>query len=392
MSLVALLVSSTNCSRNVDARREGAPPVTTVRTAAVARHDLSNDLPLTGEFEPYQEVDVMAKVAGYVRTISVDVGDRVRAGQTLASLDVPEMSDELAKASAAVQQADAERAAAAAELKRAEAGHEIAQLSHERLRRVAEAEPGLVPRQEVDEVRTRELAAEALSAAARSKLRATEHQAQLARAEHARLETLLRYTSIVAPFEGVVTKRYANLGAMIQAGTSSQALPLVRIAEQKRLRLVLPVPEAAVPRIRLGSSVEVRVPTLDRVFEGRVARFTARVQQSSRTMDTEVDVANLDLVLVPGMYAEVAVRVEESKNAVAIPVDAVDRSQAVPRAFAVASGRIQIIPLVLGIETPALVEVRSGLSEGDRVVIGRRSALHEGEIITAEPAEPSSSR
>jgi RND family efflux transporter MFP subunit len=386
--LLVLMGSTMSCS-SIEAGPTGAPArVAMVRTATVVRRDLSNDLPMTAEFEPYQEVDVMAKIAGYIRTISVDVGDWVRAGQVLATLDVPELQDELAKAAAEVERADAELAAATGEVKRAEATHEIARLSHQRLQRVSDVEPGLVPRQEVDEVRARDLAAEAQSASAQSKLSAATHQTRVARAEHARLETLHRYTSVMAPFEGVVTKRYANVGAMIQAGTSSQATPVVRVADQKRLRLILPVPEAAVPSVRLSPAVGVRVPTLDRTFEGRVARFTARIQQTSRTMDTQVDVSNPDLVLVPGMYAEVTLRVQESKGAKVVPVDAVDRSQASPRAFTVLpSGVVHIVPLTLGIETPTHIEVASGLSDGDRVIVGRRSELREGDKVESQPIE-----
>jgi RND family efflux transporter MFP subunit len=382
----------TGCSPIEAGRSAGSPPIVTVRTAAVVRQDLSNELALTAEFEPFQEVDVMAKIAGYIRTIAVDVGDRVREGQVLATLDVPEMQDELAKAAAAVEQADAEFAAATSEARRADATHEIARLSHERIRKAADIEPGLVPRQEVDEVRARDLAAEAQSTSAQSKLRAASHHTRMARAEHSRLQTLERYIAVAAPFAGVITKRYVHVGTMIQAGTASQATAVVRLADQKRLRLILPVPEAAVPRVRLDADVAVRVPTLERTFEGHVARISGRIQQASRTMDTQVDVANPDLVLVPGMYAEVAVRVEESKGALVVPLDSVDRSQSTARVFAVREGLIHIVPVTVGLETATHAEVKAGVSEGDRVVVGRRSELHEGDRVDSQPVESAERR
>ena len=118
---------------------------------------------------------------------------------------------------------------------------------------------------------------------------------------------MYQYAVITAPFAGVVTKRYANTGSLIQAGTASQtqAMPVVRLSENGLLRLALPVPESAVPLVHLGEPVDVHVSALHRTFPGRVARFADKVDESTRTMKTEVDVPNPTLVLVPGMYAEV---------------------------------------------------------------------------------------
>src|SRR5438309_112058 len=118
---------------------------------------------------------------------------------------------------------------------------------------------------------------------------------------------MYEYARVTAPFAGVITKRYADTGSMIQAGTASQtqAMPLVRLSENELLRLILPVPESVVPRIRIGEAVEVDVTALHRTFTGKVARFANKLQTSTRTMETEVDVPNPSMVLVPGMYAEV---------------------------------------------------------------------------------------
>jgi len=163
-------------------------------------------------------------------------------------------------------------------------------------------------------------------------------------------------------------------------------MPVVRLSENGLLRLALPVPESAVPSIHLGEPVEVRVSALHRSFPGRVARFSDKVDQSTRTMKTEVDVPNPTLVLIPGMYAEVDLVTEQRKNVLVVPVEAVESSGNAARVFLVqTSGAIQIIPVVLGIENARQIEIRSGeLKEGDRVVVGSRSGLKDGSKVQAK--------
>jgi RND family efflux transporter MFP subunit len=387
-----LAVGLCSCGRSGAATRQDAAaqePAPIVPVAKAARADLATEVILTAEFQPYQQIDVMAKVAGYVSSIKVDIGDRVREGQRLAVLEIPEMEDDLARANAAVDQADAEIATARDELSRAEAAHEMAHLSYTRIGDVSRREPGLVPRQEVDEAHSHDLVSEAQVSAAQSSLHTAEQRARVARAERARLETLHKYTAISAPFNGVVTKRYANEGAMIQAGTSSQtqAMPIVQLSQNDLLRLILPVPESVVSIVHVGEEVDVRVTSLGETFRGRVARFAEKIQESTRTMDTEVDVRNPDLRLIPGMYAEVRLRVEEHAHALAVPLDAVDRSGASPRVYTVAAGVVHIAPVTLGLESAQRVEIASGLEEGTMVVVGRRAGLQEGEKVEPRPVE-----
>ncbi len=379
------LILSTSCSRTDGGSQKpavNAPDAPLlVPVAKATRVDLANDLVLTAEFEPFQQVDLMAKVSGYVRSISVDIGDRVRTGQVLATLEIPEMEDDLTRAAASIDQAQAEIVTAGDELHRAEAAHEMAHLSYSRIADVLKREPGLVPQQEVDEAHSRDLVAEAQVSTARSNLKTAEQHARVSRADQGRVETLHKYLTITAPFEGVVTKRYANVGAMIQAGTSSQAMPVVQLSQNNLLRLILPVPESSVGRVRVGETVDVRVPSLGRTFPGRVARLAEKVQPSTRTMDTEVDVQNPTLTLIPGMYAEVNLHIAESRGALAIPLDAVDRSTSAARAYVVEAGVIRIIPVTLGLETDQNVEILSGLKEGDAVVVGRHAGLREGQKV-----------
>src|SRR6516225_8216173 len=155
--LCAVLLFASGCSRQkpVEAATPASPP--TVPVAKVTLEDLSHGLVLTAEFKPYQEVDVMAKVAGYISEINVDVGDRVRENQLLATLEIPEMADDLRKANASVKRSEAEVRRADDELKRAESAHDIAHLSYQRLASVAEKKPGLIAQQEIDDAQSKDL-------------------------------------------------------------------------------------------------------------------------------------------------------------------------------------------------------------------------------------------
>jgi RND family efflux transporter MFP subunit len=387
IALVLLALLTASCAREGTATAVSAasePPV--VAVANVTRANLSRDLALTAEFEPFQEVDVMSKISGYVRQIKVDIGDRVREGQQLAVLEIPEMRDDLTRAAASIEEAQAELATARDELQRAQSAHEAAHSSYARVLDVSKKEPGLVPQQEVDEVHARDLVAEAQISGARSHVTACEQRIHVAQAEQARFKTMAQYETITAPFAGVITQRYANTGSLIQAGTTSQAIPVVRLSENGLLRLALPVPESSVPQIHLGGSVEVRVPALNRSFPGKVARFVDKVDSATRTMKTEVDVPNPSLVLVPGMYAEVDLTTEQHRDALAVPVEAVDVVSGAARVMTVtASGAIRVVPVVTGIETAQQIEIKSGdLKEGDRVVIGSRAGLKDGDSVRAK--------
>jgi RND family efflux transporter MFP subunit len=383
---VAALVSG-SCSRAAKVEATGAAPdAPTVAVAKATVEDLSRAIILTAEFKPFQEVDLMAKVAGYVKKINVDVGDRVKQGQLLAVLEVPEMADDRARAQAGVDRSQAEVARAKDQLQQAESAHEIAHLSYTRLSEVLKQKPGLIAQQEIDDAHSKDLVSEAQISAAKSNLAAAEEQVHVNNAELQKIKTLFDYTSVTAPFTGVVTKRYADTGSMLQAGTASntQALPLVRLSENSLLRLILPVPESAVPTVHIGQHVNVRVPTLNRSFPGRVARFAEKVSLATRTMDTEVDVPNPSLVLIPGMYAEVNLTLDSRGHVVVIPVPAIEvgGDESSGQAVVVTpENRVEVRKVKLGLQTAAKVEILSGLRAGDMVVIGNRAGLQPGQQV-----------
>lgn len=390
---LALALPLLSCGNSGQAGQNGlaatGADLAVVPVVKVQRANLFESVVLTGEFQPYQEVDVLAKVSGYLKTIRVDIGDRVREGDLLATLEIPEMEDDQKRAKAVVQAAQADVAAAQEELQRSTASHDLAHLSFIRIEDVNKKEPGLVPLQDVDVVRSRDLEAEAQLAASKSKLESAQEHRQMALAEQARTETLFDYSRIAAPFTGVVTKRYANVGSMIQAGTASQtqAMPIVRLSQNNLLRLMLPVPESVVPLIHDGEIVQVNVRSLGKTIPGKVTRFSKSVDMSTRTMATEVDIPNPDLTLVPGLYAEVALHTHERLHVLSVPLDAIEGTGDSANAYVVDSASvIHVVAVKEGTQTSQRIEVLAGLNDGDTVIVGRHSGLRDGQQIQAKSA------
>ncbi len=371
------------CSRPQAPAATVAPP--SVSVAKVARGDIDATLTLAAEFRPFQEIEVHAKVAGYVKTINVDVGDRVSAGQLLAVLEIPELQDDMVTDEAGVKRSREEVNRAEADLVRAESAHEVAHLGSTRLAAVMKQRPNLVAQQDIDEALGRDRVAEAQVATARAAVAAAEQQLAVSQANQNKTKTLFAYARITAPFAGVITHRYADTGAMIQAGTSSQsqAMPVVRLSQNSLLRLIVQVPESAVARIHVGQPVAVKVQALNRTIEGKVARFAERLNADTRTMETEVDVPNAALDLVPGMYAYATITSEQSHGVLVVPVQAVDKAEDRATAWVVGQGgALEVRTVTLGLEAPDRIEVRSGLRENDLVVVGNRGQLKAGTVVT----------
>jgi len=347
---------------------ESSLPVVAVEK--VGREDLSQTVSLSAEFRPYQQVALHAKVAGYLQSISVDVGDHVKDGQVIAQLDVPELKEELQKATAAF-------GASEQEVARAEAAYTDAHLAFQRLQQVAKEHPKLVAQQDVDTATAKDSASASGVGAARQKV-------EEAKAEVSRMKALITYMTITAPFDGVVTRRLVDPGALIQAGTASnsQAVPLVEIVEDKRLRLAFPVPESAVSLVKVGSPVHVSVSALGETFSAKVSRFSDKVDHSTRTMWTEADVENPDNRFKPGMIADVTLTTRESKDAVAVPVQAIIAGET-PKVLVVdSSGQVVESPIELGLETPSKAEVLKGLSSGQVVIVGNRTGIQPGQKVS----------
>jgi len=361
-----------------------------VRTAAVVLaqyRPISNSLVLSGEFRPFQEVDVHAKISGYIRKIYVDVGDHIKAGETLAILEVPELSAQLEGADAAVRRAKDAIRRAQGDLDRAESLHGATHLDYTRLVDASKARPGLIAEQELDDQQAKDKEGEAQISSDEAALSEARNQLDVAVAEQKQLGAMGDYTRIVAPFSGVVTRRYVDTGALVQAGTTSntQALPVVSVAQTDLFRLTLPVPESAVPMIRLGSTVNVRVPSLNRDFEGKVSRFADSLNQETRTMHTEVDVPNKNGSIFAGMYAEVNLTLWKRDSALSVPIQAVTRNGSTASLLVVNSqDRIEERAVQLGLEGANQVEIVSGLALDERVVVGSRAEFRAGEVVATK--------
>lgn len=386
---IAVLAACGGVLTSCTAKATPSAPAPFVPVVAAAYASLENNLVLTAEFHPYQEVDVMAKVAGYVKEINVDIGDHVRRSQVLATLEVPEINDDLAKARAGESAAEADVVTAQASVQRARAAAGIAKVSFERIQDVATRDRGLVPKQDVDVAQSREAEADAQLASTISALKAAEEGKAEADSEYSRANAMVQYATIRAPFTGVITKRYANTGSMIQAGISSQtqAMPVVRLAQNDLLRLIFPVPVGDVGEVKDGEPVDVNVVSLGRWLKGTVMRYADSVQFSTRTMDTEVDVHNPDGSLIPGMYAEVHLHLGAQPHVLSVPLDAIDGTgTTAEQAWVLRDGIVHLTPVTTGLETANRIEILTGLKAGEQVIVGRHSGLSDGERARPVPA------
>jgi RND family efflux transporter MFP subunit len=330
-----------------------------VAVAKVTRCDLYNEVPYPAEFRPYVEVELHAKVSGYVKDMNVDFGDRVKAGQVLATLEVPELHDELHNAIAVEQ--------------KAEADYKAAHLNYTRLAAVAKDNPNLVVPQDLD-------TAEAKDGMALAAIAAT-------KADVGKYNTLTNYTVITAPFDGVITRRYVDPGALVQEsrGSETATLPLLRISDNYLLRLDFPVEVMYVKDVHVGATVQVRVESMgDKTFTGKITRATEKVTEATRTMITEIEVPNPNLELVPGMYATASLKVRAAANALAVPIEAISGERGSARGSVLVvnhDNELEERPVMLGVETPNLYQITSGLQEGDLVVVGRRAEFKPGQKV-----------
>ena len=373
-----------------DAKAATAPAA---RVAVAQRGAISHVLTLAGQFQPYQVVDVHPKVSGYMKKINVDIGDIVREGQTLAVLEVPELKAQLQQTVFAVDQTREQITEAQHEIDRAVATHAALHSSYERLQEAAKGHPGLIAQQELDDAQSKDLSSEAQVDAAKAALSAARQHSGVAEADNQRVQALHNYTTVQAPIAGVVVWRYADTGALIQGGTNSnsQDLPIVRISESSLLRLRVPVPENDIRYIHNGDRLSVRVDSIGRSLTGKIVRFTRDVNFETRTMETEVDVENRDLAIAPGMYANTMLRLGHTQNAVTIPVEALVISGSRRVVYVVDNANhVHVRPVQVGIEGTKLAEIKSGLSTGDRVIVGGQDKYQENDEVSAE-VEPTQS-
>ncbi len=368
---------------------EAAPGPPAAEVAFVHRGTINQVLSLAGQFQPYQEVDIHPKVSGFIRHIYVDIGDRVHQGETLAILEIPELKAQLQGTVYEVQRANDNVTRAQHEVSGATATHAALHADYQRLLQTSKAQPGLVAQQELDDAQAKDLSSAAEVDAARAALAAAQKGLQVAQADNNRVSALENYTNVVAPLDGVIVWRYADTGALIQGGTTSNSstLPIVKLAQSGVMRLRLPVPEQYVRYVHLGDPVELRVDALNRSFTGSVVRFTRELNFETRTMETEIDVKNPDLAIDAGMYANALLRLAHADNVPTIPVGAIVLKGNPPNTqeevyVLDTDNRVQIRTVQVGIEGSRLAAIVSGLNPGDRVVMAAQAKYAENEKVT----------
>jgi RND family efflux transporter MFP subunit len=384
LSLSCFLLFALGCSHAGDGRKESAQTTPIAPIAVATRAPLTNTLNVAGEFLPFQQVELHAKVAGYIRHINVDIGDKVKTGQVLATLDIPELTAQVQGADAGVRQTQEQITRAKSEVQRAQANYDAFHSAAQRLQQASDARPGLIAQQELDDATAKDRGAAAQVASAKSALSAMQQQLGVSQADRQHYSAMADYSRIIAPFNGVVTWRYADTGSLIQAGTSNAgSMPVVKLAEVNVLRLRLPVPESLAAFVRIGDPAAICVQAIGKTFPGKITRNTASLDSSTRTMQVEIDVPNPEGKLTPGMYANVSLNIQRAGDALVVPIQAVDQSSPHPFVMLVNStNRVEKRTVQVGVSTANRTEILGGLNDGDKVIIANLATFQPGEIVT----------
>jgi RND family efflux transporter MFP subunit len=382
------------CGEGRKAAADDAANAPAAAVVKVTRGNIADSLEIASEFQPFQEVDVYAKVSGYIQKLYVDYGTRVKQGQLLAVLEIPELQQQLRQDEASVRRSDQELTRAHDDLNRAQSAYTVAHLTYTRLADVQKSRPELVAQQEIDVAKGKDLEADADVSAQKAALAAAEEALLAAKAALGKDQAIFDYARMTAPFDGVITQIYARTGALLPAGTSSNKgdSALCRLAQNSLLRLVIPVPERAVPTIRIGQSVAVAVSGVDRAFEGKIVRFSDQIDTGTRTMHTEVDVQNPKYELVPGMYASVKIPLHSAAKVLTLPIQAVQAGEAGKGTvlFVDGNNKIESRNVALGLQSATDIEVTSGLQENETVIFGAQGQFKNGELVSPKLVVPSS--
>ena len=368
-----------------------APPAAVVK---VVRGSIGDTLEIASEFQPFQEVDIYAKVSGYIQKLNVDYGTHVRKGQVLAVLEIPELQEQLQLDEASIRRSEEDLARANEELNRAQSTYTVTHLTYTRLADVQKSRPELVAQEEVDVAHGKDLEASAGVSSEKDALASAEQGLQVAKATLGKDQAMFDYARMTAPFDGVVTQIYAFTGALLPAGTSSTSKgdsALCRLSQNDLLRLVIPVPERAVSEIHDGESIAVDVSGLNKTFEGKVVRFSDQIDLTTRTMHTEVDVPNPKFELVPGMYASVKLPLHSATNVLTAPVQAVQMGEEGKGVVLVvgAGNKIERRDVTAGLQSASNVEITSGLKENETIIFGSMEQFRPGEMVAPRLVEPS---
>lgn len=352
--------------------------------ATVARRLKTN-----ATLEAFEEADLFAKVSGYLSEVRVDIGDHVKAGDVLAVIWIPEMEKELAEAEAqlAVRQRSLE--SANREVDRAKADVALQDITLKRQESLHQGHA--ITDQALDEVRAKAQIARADLGIADAKRALAAAQVDSAAAAVAKIKTLIGYSQIAAPFDGVVSRRAVNRGDLVQAATANRTMPLFTLQRINVIRVFCDVPEGYVPYLRAGDTAIIKPIGFDGAnFEGKVTRFAFRLNPETRNMRTEIDLPNSEEKLYPGMYAEVALEMDRRQQALTVPASAVAKDEEGSFVLTVIDDHIARKGIKAGISDSGRVEVIEGLSDDANVVATAKGAPAPGTAVqAASPANKS---
>lgn len=371
-AVTALVVFRLSSGAKTDQRKTR---IITVGTVTPLKQDLDIRLAYTADIIPNQVVNVFSRVDGYIAKIHVDKGDFVRANQLLVEIDHTDYLH-------AVNQAKANLAAAKAKVAQQEAAVRNAKLTLDRMRALIKDQ--FISQQDLDNAEVNYDGA----LAARESLQAQVKQMEVALAQ---AETNLAYSYIRAPFAGYVAERNLDAGAYVTgatASTSTMSRGILSLHDIDTVRILIEVVEKDIPLIKIGQKAEVRAEAYpDRIFEGTVTRIVQALNRATRTMTVEIDLPNPDRQLKGGMFARVDALVGTHQQAIQIPIDAVSRLEDVQYVYIVRDGKAQRVNVDIGLRDGNRVEITSGLTGNEQVIVSGKDLVHDGTPVQVQPLD-----
>lgn len=352
-----------------------------VNTVMLKTAGATSNVTFPGSMQAIQEAPIYARTDGYLKSRKVDIGDHVRTGTLLAEIEAPEVLQQLAQARAAQAHAVAAAAQSRAALKQSQSKMLLAQVTLERWKKlVAE---GVVSKQDSDEKQSSYDASTADVDALKSNVIAAESDIAAQQANVRRLEEMQSFQRVVAPFDGIITARNVDAGALITAGSSATTRELFRMAKTDVLRIFVNVPQSNSVAVHAGERAIIRVGEFrNREFPGTIVRTADALDPNSRTLLTEIHIPNGRHELRPGMFASVKFEFARTSSAVVAPASVLAfRADGPHIAVVGADGRVHFISVVPGRDYGATIEITSGVSAGDRAVLNPTDDLAEGSHV-----------
>jgi RND family efflux transporter MFP subunit len=325
--------------------------VVTVAVARPAKGPASEDVSLPGNVQAFTDAAIFARTTGYLKARHADIGARVKAGQVLAEIDTPDLDQQLLQARA--------------DLASAQANVRLAQTTADRYRELIKTDS--VSRQDLDN--------------ATGNLEARQAAVQSADANVKRLEALQKFRTIYAPFDGVITARNIDIGALV--GSGGNARELFHIASMDRLRIYVNVPQVYTGAVRVGTEAAIRIQSLPgRTFTGRLVRTSQSIDTASRTLLAEIDLDNPGGAILPGSFAQVTLKLPTEATTFRLPVNTlIFRAEGLQVAV-VSNGVVSLRPITAGRDFGSSVEVVSGLTGTEAVVVNPPDSLADGQAVT----------